>query len=139
MNKKTDGILLLRICYWTGAVIDAFAVLPMVFPQIGGMFFGIKSFMPGIDYRYAMGMGASLMLGWTILLLWADRNPLERKGVLLITVFPVILGLVVTEIFAVSTGFIAAIHMLRSWIMQAILIVLFLFAYFRARRYEIGR
>jgi hypothetical protein len=132
-------MLLLRICYWAGAVIDAFAVLPMLFPQIGGMFFGIKSFMPGIDYRYAMGMGASLMLGWTILLLWGVRKPLERKGILLITVFPVILGLVATEIFGVSTGFITPIHMLRSWIMQAILIVLFLFAYFRAMRYETDR
>ena len=40
----------------------------------------LKNFAPGADYRYAMGMGASLMLGWTALLIWADRKPIERRG-----------------------------------------------------------
>jgi hypothetical protein len=132
--NKADGIRLLRVCYWIGAFIDTLAILPMLFPQIGGIFYGIEAFNPGFDYKYAMGMGASLMLGWTILLLWADRKPLERKGVLLLTICPVILGFVVAEVFAVSNGFISANHMLPSWIMQAILIGLFYFAYYRAKK-----
>ena len=34
---------------------------------------GIDDFRPGVEYRYAMSIGASLMLGWTALLVWADR------------------------------------------------------------------
>ena len=52
-----------------------------------------------------MGMGASLMFGWTVLLLWADQKPLERKAVLLITLLPVVLGLALNEIIAVRAGF----------------------------------
>jgi len=75
-----------------GAIADGLAVIPMLFPDMGGFLFGISNFNPGIEYRYAMGVGASLMLGWAFLLIWADRQPAERKGVLLLTVFPVLFG-----------------------------------------------
>jgi len=44
-----------------------------------------------------MRTGAPLMAGWTVLLLWADRQPLERRGVLPITVLPVIAGLMAND------------------------------------------
>jgi hypothetical protein len=86
MRKK---ILLLRICYWIGAVADAISATVMLLPTVGGSMYGILDFNPGYEYRYAMGLGASLMLGWTFLLIWADKKPVERRGVLLLTVFPV--------------------------------------------------
>ena len=39
---------------------------------------------------YGLINGAPLMIGWTILLLWADRKPMERKDTLLLTL-PVVL------------------------------------------------
>ncbi len=78
-----NQIIWLRISYWVGAVSDGFATYRMLFPKIAH----------GVEYRYALGLAASLMLGWTILLIWADRKPLERKGVLLITALPVVSGL----------------------------------------------
>jgi len=47
----------------------------------------LTHYLPEVPYRYAMGLAGSLMLGWTILLLWADRRPVERRGVLMITNF----------------------------------------------------
>jgi len=47
----------------------------------------LTHYLPEVPYRYAMGLAGSLMLGWTILLLWADRRPAERRGVLMITNF----------------------------------------------------
>ncbi len=44
------------------------------------------------------------MAGWTLLLLWADRWPLERRGVLPITVVPVIAGLMANDAHAVRAG-----------------------------------
>ena len=55
-------------------------------------------------FRPAMGFAASLMFGWTLLLIWGYRRPVERRGLLLITIFPVIAGLVATGIWAVAAG-----------------------------------
>jgi amino acid transporter len=76
------------------------------------------------------------MLGWTVLLLWADQDPLARKGVLLITVFPVILGIVGTEIYSVASGFIPLGKMVPTWALQILLISLFSASYLNAVRYE---
>ncbi len=119
---------LLRISYWAGAITDGFAALAMIFPGLGKRIFGLTDFSPGPDYTFAMGMGASLMLGWTALLLWADRDPLARKGILLLTVFPVIFGIVIAEIMAVRSGLIAVRWMIPLWIMQAMLSILFIFS-----------
>ena len=89
-----NKIIWLRISYWVGAIVDGLATLRMLFPKIAY----------GVEYRYALGLGASLMLGWTFLLVWADRKPLERKGVLLLTVFPVVTGILLAEIYAVVKG-----------------------------------
>jgi hypothetical protein len=120
MDKR---ILLLRISYWVGAISDGFATLRMLFPRI----------VSGSEYRYALGLGASLMLGWTFLLLWADRKPMERKGVLLLTVFPVCMGLLLAEIYAVIRGVITLNEMLPTAIFLIVLIILFSFSYFYAR------
>ena len=123
----------LRISYWVGAVTDGLAALQMLFPPLFAFGMGLPAFDPGSDYRYAMGMGASLMLGWTALLLWADRKPLERKGVLLLSVFPVIAGLAANEAYAVAAGFLPLAAVLPIWALQAALAALFLVSYWRAR------
>ncbi|HOU14897.1 MAG TPA: hypothetical protein PKZ84_17455 [Anaerolineae bacterium] len=46
------------------------------------------------------------MLGWTLLLLWADRKPLERKGVLLCLI-PVVIAYMVVGIVGVRIGAVA--------------------------------
>jgi hypothetical protein len=132
--KMKKQILWLRISYWTGAIIDGLMLFPMLSPKIGGAMMGIKDFSPGPDYLYAMGIGASLMAGWTVLLLWADRKPVERKGILLITVVPVVVGLALAGIAAVTSGFVTFDSMLPRWIMQAGLLGLFGYSYIRASR-----
>jgi predicted CoA-binding protein len=109
------------------------AAMAMVFPDVGRVVYGIADFEPTADYRYAMRLGASLMLGWTVLLLWADRKPLERRGVLPITVF-VIGGLAWAGAYAVSAGFISLPNMIPTWVLQIVLVVLFLYSYFRSGR-----
>jgi len=123
MKKK---IIWLRISYWVGAIADGLAALRMLFPKIAY----------GVDYRYALGLGASLMIGWTFLLIWADRKPLERKGVLLITAFPVITGILLAEIYAVATKLITFGKMLPTGMFLVALIALFSFSYFNARNVE---
>ena len=118
-----NKIIWLRISYWVGAITDGIATFRMLFPKIAY----------GVEYRYALGLGASLMLGWTFLLVWADRKPLERKGVLLLTVFPVITGILLAEIYSVTKGLITFEKMLPTGIFLLVLIALFLFSYLNAK------
>ncbi len=130
MEKK---ILLLRVSYWSGIILDGIAFLIMLFPPLFALNTGLINFNPSVEYRYAMGMGAPLMLGWTVLLLWADRKPMEHKDILLITLL-VVLGEIATEIFGVMTGFIAVSAMLLTWAIQFIVGVLFIFSYWNASK-----
>ena len=130
MRKK---ILLLRVCYWIGAVADALSAIVMLLPKLGGSMYGIPDFNPGYEYRYAIGLGASLMIGWTFLLIWADRRPVERRGVLLLTVFPVLFGLIISGIYAVATGLITADKMIPTWIFQGLITGLYIFSYVYTR------
>jgi len=94
----------LRISYWTGAIVDALAFLEMLFP--GALQAALGQSGPEIDmeFRLAQAFGAPLMIGWTVLLLWADRKPMERRAVLAITICPVLIGLLIRGVLGATTG-----------------------------------
>jgi hypothetical protein len=127
----TSAVKWLRISYRLGAAFDAAMLIPMLSPTVGGRLFGIDNFAPGPDFRYAMGVAAALMAGWTALLLWADRRPLERRGILLLTVCPVLVGLMAAGAYAVAAGLVAPAKMLPVWILQFALATLFVVGYRR--------
>lgn len=117
---------LLRTAFLVGALTDALALLPLLFPFATSLLWGWRE--PSRAYSFASGYAASLMLGWTILLLWAARRPLERRFVAPMTII-VIYGLVATEIFAVARGTLPAVRMAPTWCLQAGLLGLFAAAY----------
>lgn len=127
MNIKT---ILLRISFLLGAVLDGFIIIPMLFPNIGSIMFGLTGFNPGVEYKYAMATGASLMLGWTFLLIWGYIKPIERQGIIMITVFPVLIGLFLAGVYAVKVNFISLNKILPMYIIQLFLIIFFTFSYF---------
>ncbi|MCK4565755.1 MAG: hypothetical protein KAU48_00460, partial [Candidatus Thorarchaeota archaeon] len=122
-------VLFLRLSYWFGAVIDAIVGVSMIFPDVFAMMEGFSTFTPGPDYTFAMGLGAPLMFGWTILLLWGDRKPVERREILLITVFPVIIGIYANRLAGLANGFVTLEGSLISLIVPIILVALFVGSY----------
>jgi hypothetical protein len=116
-----------------GAVVDGLVLPPMLIPSLGASLFGLGGFFPGADYRYAMNIAASLMLGWTLLLLWAARRPIERNGVLALTAI-VVACLTLAGVGAVLSGFVSLGNMLPVLVLQSGLSLLFLAAYLRANR-----
>ena len=112
----------LRLAFLVGAITDAIAIFPMLIPPLARLLWGFED-MSGA-YQFAMGYGASLMLGWTALLIWAYQRPMERKLVAALTVL-VVCGLVLTEIVAVISGHLEAWRMLPTWFLQIILLCLF--------------
>jgi hypothetical protein len=117
---------LLRTAFLAGAVTDALALIPMLSPRMARVLWGFDDL--GGPYRFAMGYGASLMSGWTALLIWAYQRPIERAFVAALTVF-VICGLSATEIAGVLSGGFPAWRMVPTWVLQAILLGLFATAY----------
>ena len=96
--------LLLQIAFWLGAVTDGLAVIPMLSRRIGTALFGGDPSRANFEYRFAMGIGAALMAGWTLLLLWGAASQLLRRDLLLLTVFPVITGIVLATVLAARRG-----------------------------------
>jgi hypothetical protein len=114
----------LRTSYWAGAVTDAAAGVAILIPSLMGE----------TELRYPMGLAATLMFGWTALLVWADRKPVDRKAVLLLTVFPVITGLLASGFHAGAVGILSWSKVIGLSVFQVILIVLMLYSYVKASR-----
>ena len=121
-EKMGTAVGWLKASFITGAVVDA----------IVGILILIPSRMGEAEFRYPMGLAASLMFGWTVLLLWGCQKPVERKGVLLITIFPVIAGLMASAVYQLATGAFTLGRVLPTVILGVALIGLLGFSYFRA-------
>jgi hypothetical protein len=120
---------LLRICFFVGAITDGLAVLPMVFPSIGSKLFGTNSSRFSAEYRFAMGIGASLMAGWTLLLIWGSIEPISRRDILIITLVPVVIGIVVSTVIAVRKHIFVLKKVLPLWIHLSLVSVLYVVSY----------
>ena len=125
MNSRS----LLRISYWVGAIADFINAVAMVYPPLMARMLILDQTPTSLDARLALFMGASLMFGWTVLLIWADRKPVERKGILLITIFPVIVGLAITTLCGFLRDYIPLKGAIPIWIFQILLTMLFICAY----------
>ena len=131
-EKKMDNIIRwLRISYWVGAVADALAALRMLLPE-----HIMRGSSPDISYNIGMKWGVALMLGWTVLLIWADRKPLARKGVLLLTICPVIVGLMITSVATFFAGMGTLTSLIFNLILLTAIAILMLFSYLNARGVE---
>lgn len=98
MEEQNRRMLFIKLAYWLGILADGLWALGLFFPQIFGMMIGRPEFHPDLQTRYIMAMGGTLMTGWTLLLLWAVRKPLERRFVSLLTAFPVVLGMLMISL-----------------------------------------
>lgn len=105
-STTSDGkrMVAIKLTYWLGIGADALWALGLLVPQVYALLIGTPDFTPDFQTRQLMLLGASLMTGWTFLLIWALQRPVERRGVLLLTAFPVIFGLFITTVKGISNG-----------------------------------
>ncbi len=133
MEKK---LLFVKILFYIGAVADVIATLPLLFPELAQLGFGLEAYKVNNDYLYISRMGAALMLGWGFLLFWGGSKPVERKGLLLITLFPVVFGMIISSILVVTSGFVEAKFMISMWIYYALLVPAYIYGYYVALKIE---
>ena len=85
----TKSIVLLRLSYWVAAIADFIVAILVWIPERMGV----------NEVAYPMGLASVTIFSWTVMLLIADRKPIERKWILIPTI------LVVTLITFVRTKF----------------------------------
>jgi hypothetical protein len=136
----SDAVRWLRRSYRIGALVDALAAIGMASPRLYGptLRFDRRFRRSRPEFGYAMRAGAPLMAGWTVLLMWADREPLARRGVLPITVLPVIAGLMANDAHAVRAGRLSGRSVAPVRALQLALVGLFGYSLARARSAEIA-
>ena len=124
-------MLFVRCVLWFGIILDFLNVLQYCFPSSATSVLGITVAMTPL-LRFTLIHAATLMAAWTLLLIWADRKPLERRGVMLLTI-PITLGIEGSLIYLIAADTLPASRMA---ILLAPLVTagLFLAAYLTARR-----
>ena len=85
-------IIQLRISYWTAALADFVISVIVLFPEEMGL----------SKIEYPMGLMSAVAFSWGIMLLIADRKPLERKWVLIPTIIVVTLLTFVRILFEMN-------------------------------------
>jgi hypothetical protein len=128
---KNKAVFWLKLAFLLGVIVDGLAVIPMAIPWAAKIFWGFEGFT-GI-YYFAMGMGATFMLAWTLLLLWAYQKPIERRAVALLTAV-VLAGFMATEVVLLGFGYINLRAVLGSLVMQPVWLFLQGYAYFISGR-----
>ena len=138
MNRRAaseaDAVRWLKRSYRAGALVDTLAAVGMTFPRLFGPTLRFRRGFRrnGPEFTYAMRTGAPLMIGWTALLLWAERSPLARRGVLPLTIFPVIAGLMANDANAVRRGELSGVSVAPVRVLQLGLAGLFAYSSLKA-------
>jgi hypothetical protein len=104
MNQTKKRTFLIKYPYWLGIAADALWAIALFVPSFFGMLTGNPEFDPDLQVRLIMGIGGSLMTGWTFLLIWAIRKPIERRSVILLTAFPVVFGIFIVTLIGFMSG-----------------------------------
>lgn len=88
----TKSVLLLRLSYWIAAIADfAIAVLAWIPERMGVT-----------EIVYPGGLASVIAFSWGVLLLIADRKPIERKWILIPTILVVALVASIRTIFSLN-------------------------------------
>lgn len=117
----------LRISYWTGAIGD-FAIAVLVL---------IPERMDVPSYVYPMGLASAIAFSWGCMLIWADRDPIGRRWVLLPTILVGVM-LLLAVLLSVYVGAIPQESVRANFVLLPAVIALWSFSYYQARDLEDG-
>lgn len=102
--NRSNRMLVIKFPYWLGIIADAIWVAGLFSPAAFSLLTGNPDFKPDIQTRLIMAIGGTLMAGWTLLLIWAVKEPVGRRMVILLTAYPVVLGMLVIAAIGFFNG-----------------------------------
>ena len=86
------SILLLRLSYWIAAIADFSVAILVLMPERMGL----------TETVYPSGLASVAIFSWAVMLLIADRKPVERKWILLPTILVVALITITRLVFSLD-------------------------------------
>ena len=120
------SILLLRLSYWIAAIADFIIAILAWIPERMGV----------AEIAYPMGLASVIAFSWGVMLLIADRKPIDRKWILIPTILVVTLITIVRTKFSLDE----TIEFNLALLLFAIaLIILMTYSYFYASKYATSR
>lgn len=127
---------LLITSYWIGIIADAVATVMLFLPSIASRVLQPQPFELSPMYLYVTRVAGALMLGWTVLLFWAQRKPVERADILLITLLPVVTLLAGAACMVVQSGNVTLKNMAPMFVLYAVLFCTYLPSYRWAKKMQ---
>jgi hypothetical protein len=128
---------LLITSYWIGIIADALAALLLFSPSLANFALQPLPFEISEVYLYVTRVAGALMLGWTVLLFWAQLKPIERADILLITLFPVVTILAVAAGLVAKSNQISLSKLLPMFILYFLAYCTFIPSYVWAKRQKL--
>jgi hypothetical protein len=127
-----EKLYVIRFTLWLGIIADAFETIRMSIPNL---FIATSGIMvpDAVSFQSGLFLAVPLMLGWTVLLFWADRKPVERRGVLL-CLAPVLFTYLLVEFIGMCSGIITIRNLLPTFLMQTVLLCLTIISYLLAEK-----
>ena len=114
---------LIRTSYWVSAIADFIIAFLVLIPERMGV----------TGFVYPMGLMAAVAISWGVMLIIADRQPIERRWVLLPTMLVVLL-LGAAGIYAAIVGVIPVSRMIGSSTAIVLVLGLLTYTWFKTRR-----
>jgi len=124
-KMNAQKIKWLRIAYWTAAIADFVVAILVLIPSRMGV----------TNYVYPMGLMSAVAFSWGVLLIFADRHPLERRWILLPTAVVVAL-LGVVGFHAGFTKIIPLVRIIPSTIVTILVLLILIYSYINSRDYR---
>ncbi len=122
----TRPILLLRISYWIAAIADFGIAILVWIPERMGV----------AETVYPMGLASAIAFSWGVLLLIADRKPLERKWILIPTILVITLITVARTRFSLD----GTIEFSMALLLFAVGLITFIaYSYYYANKYDTSK
>jgi len=123
-NFAKDRILI-RMSYWVAAIADFVVAVVVLIPERMGV----------TEFVYPMGLMSAVAFSWAVLLIVADRKPVERRWVLLPTTLVAFL-LGVAGVYAASVGLIPVQRVMVSSVAVVGVVLLLSYTCYRTRNLE---
>ncbi len=115
----------LRISYWAGVIGDfAIAILVLIPERMG---------VP--SYVYPMGLMSAVAFSWGCMLIWADRQPVDRRWVLLPTILVGVM-LLLAVLLSIYVGAIPLERVSINLFLLPAVVILWSFSYHISRDLE---
>ena len=129
-------LIIIRVTYWVGVILDFLSALVTTIYMLspGDTFINdIFDYTSLTDITYSiLVFETALMWGWTALLIWADRKPIERRGVLLLTIVPVVgMMLIFNTVGFVGGNPFVSVFML---VIQSVIVALYIASFILASK-----